>query len=513
MHQTESLGRSDGVTTQGTKRSRSDETNQVLNKAARLRSTTSRDSTRPNNGANENSQLAINTQERQLTAGVPTIHQNDSRSQSLVAVPSPNHGSIQPNRQSLGPAHLDHSTGQPSLGTSHGPVPTYPSLHTPSGVQNMQLSSSISPDQYNAPLSGPRQSGTQQSAFQHLGPHHSGPQYGHHHQVISDNNVPGTTNPAQASTSVDTTHISNLNVQSDSNLHSAVQARPSPSPSIHDIQRITHISQSVARLNNTKVLEILACAAVYHPDVLLNVENALSQQQDVELQRGNVLFGHLIAVSSENATRMSVPAQVTHHPQRQYSQAQNSTLQHCPPQGPQRGPGRGLDEDGEDDQDDESEQGDEDEPETEPRSFDEFSARVDYILHSQYAELPDPQQVHINEALHNTEEACQDIADQVRPNSLYETKHSAMRALCNIGKMILGADGWLGNKVKVDMVTHNTIFVKALRWLYDSMTRAERHRISRDYLKDLQQLHRTRGHIFPGFGEIVMHFTTALSRS
>jgi hypothetical protein len=68
-------------------------------------------------------------------------------------------------------------------------------------------------------------------------------------------------------------------------------------------------------LDNTKALEILATAAMYHSDVLARIEHALSEQKVIELQKGLVLFGHMTTVSSDDATRMASPARVNQYPQ------------------------------------------------------------------------------------------------------------------------------------------------------------------------------------------------------
>lgn len=492
--------------TQGTKRSRTDETTQGLNKAARVGRTTNSDSTNSNYRAGGLSQPAIETHERQLPAlqnlqpGTPTIQR--------VAVPGPDYGRAQTDRPYVVP---------PPVTTNLEPNPTYSSLQAPSGLQSVQHGSSSGlcqpgPQQYGAPHSDPSKFGRRQSGPQLSGPHAQNGMHG---------NTYGSMNLVQTPACVNITSRGGSIRQSNADFQSIAQAGHLPPqsassfPQLHDVPRITHISQSVARLSNIKALEILATAAVYHPDVLSEVERALSQQQEIEIRKGSELFGHLMAASSENAIGTAPSAQVTQSQLPQYIQARHSELQQppprdLPPQDAQPGPSRDA---YENDEDDGSEQSDEDEPETESRSFDDYPARVDYILNRQYIGIQEPQQVHINEAINNIEDIIQYIADEVRPNSLYETKESAMAALWNIGMEIVQADGFLGNKVIVHMAGYGNIFVKALQWLYDSMTLRERERTSRDHLEDLEQLYAKRGHVFPGLDYIVIQFRDVLSQS
>jgi hypothetical protein len=273
------------------------------------------------------------------------------------------------------------------------------------------------------------------------------------------------------------------------------------------------------------MLEILATAAMYHPDVLSGIEASLSQQQDIESHKGSVLFGHLIAISKENVPRMAPPAHVTQYPQPRYSQTQypprysqvqQPQLQEYPPQHPPpygRQPGcdrRPYKRDGdyESEESDEDEESD-DESDTAVLGFEARANRVSYILYTKHSHLRDSQQAHITwDAAHGIIQHIQKIADVTRPDSPYVTKDNAMYAYHKIGMTVAEADGYLGNEVKNHLAS-DPVFVQALQSLYDGMTAVERERISHDHLDDLEQLDKSRDFCFEGFDDIVKQFREA----
>jgi len=152
--------------------------------------------------------------------------------------------------------------------------------------------------------SGPQQYGATHSGPPQFGPHQFGPQLsGPHAPNAMYSNTHGSMNPTQTPACVNDTSRGGFIGQSNPNFQSPTQAFPlAPQPiSQHVWQRdtgpLTYISKSIARLSTTKALEILATSAMYHSDTLVAIGDALSQQEEIELQRGSVMFEHLLALS------------------------------------------------------------------------------------------------------------------------------------------------------------------------------------------------------------------------
>jgi hypothetical protein len=329
-------------------------------------------------------------------------------------------------------------------------------------------------------------------------------------------------------------------VQSGNAIH---QSGPNPQfaaqPSLLPLQPASHylayISQSVAKLSNSKVLELLACAAMYHVDVFSNVQAALSQQQSVEIQNSSAMVEKLISKCLyDHSTRtMAPPAQVYLQPQyaqpqyppAQHDPAQHLPAQHLPAQHPQAdhpqaqclqpqysrpSPDRDAHEKDEDNESEESSESSEDDGFS---SFEASASNVRYILGIKYAGLRDSQQTHIiYEAYASVEEETQSIADAIRPSDSYNTKYRAMGALHRIGMMLVEPVGYLESEI-VGRVGYSTVFVEAFQSLYDSMTGTERERISRDNLENLEQLDKLRRSYFEGFDGIVKQFREVLPQT
>lgn len=202
-----------GAPTQGTKRSRADETTQVANKAARLGSTTNGSITKSTHGANVNSQ-----------SGVQAIHQRNPQPHGLAL--GPDYGRVHTNGESLLPPRLDNDPRQPPmLNNNSGPIPTY---------QNVQHATSSGAQQYGATQSGPQQFGPQQLGPQHFAPHAQNGFYA---------NTPAGVNPVQMSPQVNTTNHGGPSPQSGPNPQFAAQEGPqpqhtSPIPLLHDTRTL-----------------------------------------------------------------------------------------------------------------------------------------------------------------------------------------------------------------------------------------------------------------------------------
>lgn len=327
--------KTNGASIQGIKRSRADETSQVANKATRVGSTTNGNGTKSSRQVDGNSQPANSDQGRRVPPS-----QNIRPGLPTGLVPGTDYGRVQTNGQSLVPP-LNNNPGQfPTLNNNSEPVSTYPSLQAPSGVQNVQSDS---------PQFGLHQSGSRQ--------------VGSHTQNVMHNNTPGSTNPIQAPPYNNTTNVADTIHQSDPNPQFAAQAGPQPQPAsqfplVHDVRSLIHISESIAKLSDTKVLELLARAAMWHPDVLSEIEIALSYQRSAELQSSSGLLEHMVAQSLRDYQRMRMgpPAQGIQYSQPRCSHAQypppffqaqdlpqqQFPPQHMPPQDPQPGFGRDI---------------------------------------------------------------------------------------------------------------------------------------------------------------------------
>lgn len=323
----------------------------------------------------------------------------------------------------------------PTLNNNSGPVPLKHLPQEPSGVQNVQ--------------SGPSQFDPSQSNFQHSG---------FHAQNVMHINTPGNMNPIQATPYVNITNFGGPIHPSDLDPQFAAQAGPQPQPAspfpmLHDVRSLIRIFESVAKLSFNKLPELLALAAMWHPDVLSEIEIALSYQRSAELQSSSALLESMVVQSLRDYQRMreGPPVQSTQYSQPQCSRGQDPPQQsqaqyppvqqyppqHIPPQDIQAGSGRDTNEGSEDDPGDESDQ---DESDTELLSFEGHTDRVDYILHAQYASRRDSQQMEITrETADDIGEGIQDIADQVHRDGSYVTKHRAMCALCNIGMIVIEA--------------------------------------------------------------------------
>lgn len=244
------LKKMDDVLIQSSKHGRPDETPQATNKATRLGSTTNENSTNSSNRAHGNNQPAKDNQERRLTPS-----QNSQPGVPTGLVPGPVYGRVQTNGQSLGLPPLNNNPGQlPVLHHDSGPVPTYHLPQATSGVRNVQ--------------SGP-------------------PQLGPHAQNVLHTSPPGDSNPIQAPPCVNTANHCGSFPQSDLNPQSAAQTGrqpPCPLPLLHDVRSLIRIYEGIAKLSNTKALELLARATMWHPDVISEIEIALSDQRSAELQ-------------------------------------------------------------------------------------------------------------------------------------------------------------------------------------------------------------------------------------
>lgn len=217
---------------------------------------------------------------------------------------------------------------------------------------------------------------------------------------------------------------------------------------------------------------------------------------------------------------MFPPVQGTQYPQPQsqqppqYSQAQYSPPQHIPPQDHQPGFGRDTHQGDEDDYSEKSDEDDESQESYEDAdvlSFEARTRRVDYIVYGKYAHLRGSQQMEVTyDAAHSIMQQVQKIADAVRLESPYITKHRAICALHNIGMIVIEADGYMGNRVKNHLAC-DPVYVEAFQSLYDRMTEAEREKISHDYLDDLEQLDKKRDFCFEDFDGIVKQFREARS--
>lgn len=480
MQYTGPLRRTTGAPTQGTKHSRTDETTQVANKAAKLGSTTNGNITKSSHGADISRQ-----------SGVQATNQRNSQPHGVA--PGPDYDRVQTNGESLLPPRLNHDPEHPPIfNNNSGPIPTNNLPHPPSGVQNMQF--------------GHPQAGLHQSGSQH---------FGSHAQNVTHTNMPERTNPIQAPPCVNT-----MNPQFAA--HTGPQPWPaSPFPWLHDVRPLIRISESIARLNSTKVLELLASAAMYHADVLSDIEIALSQQQGAEFQSSSRLVEHLVAqcLRDYNLMRVAPAAQGAQYAQPRCSQAQDLPLQQCPPQqnspqDPQPGSVASTHQEDEDDCSEESDEDDVSEESDEGTgvlSFEARTRRVEYILHAKYAHLRDSQQVHITyDAAYSIMQQVQKVADAVQLYSPYITKHRAIGALYNIGMIVIEADGYMGNRVKNHLAC-DPVFIEAFQSLYDCMTEAEREDISRHYLDDLEQLDKKRDFCFEDFDGIVKQFREARS--
>jgi hypothetical protein len=455
MQPSSSTGTKDNATTQGTKRSLPDEHPEVVNKAARLETTTNENNMRPGNQVDGDSQSANAVQERylppmqNLVPEVPTTHQ---------------------------------SLALPPLNNNPGPVRTYASPQPPYGVQ---------------------QPGGNASSRQSIP----------HHQNMSHTDVPGNMDRVQASTYGNAIqggkpiqvgkpiHQSNPNVQSAAQMD-RLRPQPTPTnPSSFDERLFSHVIQSIVSLSIPKVITLLAAAALKNPETLSNIRDAVSQQQDAERQNGSSVLDYLVVqrLHDNNTMGMLPPAQANQYPTPQYPPPPYTQAPYPPPQHPQPGPGQDAREENENDESDEDE----------VLSFDDSKDDVSYILFVEYADLRDSQQVDITrDAVDDIENVIQRIADAVRPNSHYVTKNRAMCALRNIGMMVAEADGFLGNKVKNHMA-YDSVLIKAFRSLYNSMTETERKNISLDYMEDLERLDKERDICFEGFDDIVKLFREA----
>jgi hypothetical protein len=259
------------------------------------------------------------------------------------------------------------------------------------------------------------------------------------------------------------------------------------------------------------VREILACAAMYDPDILLVIRDMTSEQRRTEHQNASELLDHLLAQSMRtyNMMRVGPPAQPIQYPQPRYFQSQHPQAQHPPAQSAQTKPdgdGRG------ERQDDASEESEDDESDVEAGilSFESSTDEVEYILHGKYSDLSNSQQRNIfREAVDNIGEVVQNVANAVKASSPYITKNRAICALRNIGMMVVEADHFLGHEVMC-LMSFNSTLVNALQSLYDCMTKTEREQIGLDFMEDFELLDKKRDFCFGGFDKFVKQFRKVL---
>jgi hypothetical protein len=276
MQYPSSLGKKDGALPQGTKRGPVDEHPQGASKAAKLGTTTNGNNMEPGSHADRYPPPLESSLPKDLVE-----QQEALKALRSNVVPGPMKGITKTNGTSWVP---------PPPNNNPGPVSTHASLQAPHGVQNVQAGSIARSHQSGFQQSGPHQSGPHHSSYQKSGPIPPGSrQPDSHEHNLSFTNGSGSISYAQAPVYGNATQNGHPIHQSGPNLQPGVQMGPLPSqpassyPWIRDTRPLIHISESIAKLSNTKVRELLACAAMYHTDVLSTVQIATSEQRSTEI--------------------------------------------------------------------------------------------------------------------------------------------------------------------------------------------------------------------------------------
>lgn len=322
----------------------------------------------------------------------------------------------------------------------------------------------------------------------------AGPAIGSY-QGVANGGIPILSIPIQyqASFQVNTSYGNQLPSQSGPTAHvQSTFGSVFPYPTAHSPSMMMDISHYLSSISSTKIRDILAVAAMHHPDVF---EDVYAEWSRTEKQK-SVAKGDILSHLGRQSGYEHIAGEAGAH-QTRAAYATAFATQMAQPSAP--APAQVI----------QVNQSPAFVPEMKDVDFSENSSEVDHILYGKYADLRDSEQIDVvHEAVDAIEKEIHQITEMVRPTSTTSTKHNAIRSLCQIGWTIIDGNGYLPQQIKNRMV-HETPLVSALDEVFGAMTEAERKAIGANFIDDLTKLEKKRNICFEDLGEVVQRFKEA----